>query len=75
MKCTEPNFVVNLATREARHSTGARATFREYQTEHEWLTSDVVIVHDPDFYPGLQSELAQLAKQAALKAGMKHRRA
>lgn len=65
------DFTVDLAARRVSHSSGAAATFREYQNEEDWLRTDAVTLHNPSLYDGPEVDLARLAKEAAINAGMK----
>ncbi len=70
--CNEKSdFTVDLANRRVTHKSGAEATFYEYPTEEDWRASDVITLVNPSRYDGPQGEFALLAKEAALRAGMK----
>jgi hypothetical protein len=68
------DFIVDLATREVRHGSGAIVSFSEYPTEAQWLVSRVGGISNPEHFQGLHAELLAGAKKAALAAGMTHRK-
>jgi len=67
-------LTVDLDKREVAHPDGARATFYEYWNRNDWIGSEVVMVHNPQLYPGPATEFARFAKEAALTAEMAHKR-
>jgi len=70
----DADFSVDLLHRRVTHKSGASATFHEYQNEEDWLQSDAAMLHNPSLYDGSGFEFARLAKNAAVKAGMKYRK-
>jgi hypothetical protein len=68
------DLTVDLATRTVRHKAGAMVTFYQYPSESEWLSADVGIIQNPGLFEGSRTELLRAAKEAALIAGMKHRK-
>jgi hypothetical protein len=46
----------------------------QYPSESEWASADVGIIQNPDLFEGSRTELLRAAKEAALIAGMKHRK-
>jgi hypothetical protein len=73
----EPNlgdFTVDLATREVRHRSGASVSYYEYLDADDWLSTSGGLTRNAYFFDGSCEEFLKLAKQAALAAGMTHRR-
>lgn len=65
-------FDVDLSERLVRHTpSGIEIEFYEYPNEEDWKQSDSALLRDNPIWPGDRYELACLAKQAALAAGMK----
>lgn len=68
------DFTVDIGARKVHHKSGAAVSFDEYETESDWLATDVCRVHNPDLFPGPSDEFARGAKEAAIAKGMKCRR-
>jgi hypothetical protein len=68
------DFTVNLRTREVRHKSGAIVTFFQYPSYTEWRMADSGSIHNPKLFGGSPRELLRTAKEAALAAGMTHRK-
>jgi hypothetical protein len=68
------DLAVDVATRTVRHKSGAIVTFYQYRSESEWLSIDVGIIQNLSLFEGSRTELLRAAKEAALIAGMKHRK-
>ena len=66
------DFDVDLVERMVRHKpSGIEIEFYEYPNEEDWKRSDSALLRDNPIWPGDRYELAGLAKQAAVAAGMK----
>ncbi|HEY3910543.1 MAG TPA: hypothetical protein VGM07_11715 [Stellaceae bacterium] len=66
------DFDVDLIERLVRHKpSGIEIEFYEYPNEEDWRRSDSALLRDNPIWPGDRYELACLAKQAAVAAGMK----
>jgi hypothetical protein len=69
------DFDVDLAERLVRHKpSGIEISFYEYLNEEDWKKSDTATLRDNPFWPGDRYELARLAKEAAVAAGMTSRK-
>jgi hypothetical protein len=66
------DFDVDLAERLVRHKpSGIEVSFYEYLSEDDWKKSDSAVLRDNPFWPGNRYEIARIAKEAALAAGMR----
>jgi len=68
------DFAVDLDAREVRHSSGAIVTFREYESRDEWLNSSTAHIRNADRFPGHSTEFVKAAREAAVAAGMAHKK-
>jgi hypothetical protein len=68
-------FDVDLAERRVVHKpSGIEIEFYEYTNEQDWKKSGSAMLRDNPFWPGDRAELAQVAKEAAIAAGMQSRK-
>ena len=69
------DFDVDLAERRVVHMpSGIEVEFYEYTNEQDWERSGSALLRDNPFWPGDRAEIALMAKEAALAAGMKSRK-
>jgi len=69
------DFDVDLTERLVTHKpSGIEVSFYEYLSEDDWKKSDSALLRDNPFWPGNRYELARVAKDAALAAGMMSRK-
>ncbi len=73
---TLQDLVVDLASRTVavRDIPGCTFSFYEYVHAEDWLLADTCWVTNPHLLPGPASQFAAIAKQAAMSAGMRHRK-
>jgi hypothetical protein len=64
------DFTVDLVTREVRHKSGAAVSYYEYPEPADWLSAPGSTLNGHLF----DGPLDELAKRAALAAGMTHQR-
>jgi hypothetical protein len=66
------DFDIDLKERLVTHKpSGIEISFYEYTNERDWEISDTAMLRDNPSWPGDRAELARMAKQAAMAAGMR----
>jgi hypothetical protein len=69
------DFYVDLAERRVIHKpSGIEIEFYEYTNEQDWKKSGSAVLRDNPLWSGDRADLARMAKDAALAAGMQSRK-
>jgi hypothetical protein len=69
------DFDVDLKTRKVVHRPSrVELTFPEFEDEASWLSSLEATIHPDGVFRGPTYELVRVAKEAAIREGMTHRK-